>query len=129
MFLINLDKCTGCGNCIDICPVQAISMQDEQAVINSDKCAGCGVCVDECPNDAIYKRELESEVKEIAVGGGTNDNPRGEKILGQSTLATKSDLRQAKPTCYQGAALDIARNRLRGVGSERGCCNRRGWRG
>ena len=49
---VDKDKCTGCGLCVDVCPVEAISI-DEIAVVDGDLCTDCGSCVDECPNEAI----------------------------------------------------------------------------
>ncbi|MDI6689912.1 MAG: 4Fe-4S binding protein [Actinomycetota bacterium] len=68
MFFIDPERCTGCGNCIEVCPMQAISIQNEKAVIDTDECAECGLCVDECPNGAIYEREVESEVERREAG-------------------------------------------------------------
>ncbi|MDI9527957.1 MAG: 4Fe-4S binding protein [Pseudomonadota bacterium] len=50
---IDKELCTGCSACIDICPMDAISLLDGIAQINEEECAGCGVCVDECPTGAI----------------------------------------------------------------------------
>ena len=46
--------CTGCGACINICPVDAISMKEEQygfsvPVIDKAKCINCGKCKAACP--------------------------------------------------------------------------------
>lgn len=49
---INKVKCTGCGDCVDSCPVEALSIENEKAVVN-DECIDCGVCVEECPNGAL----------------------------------------------------------------------------
>lgn len=46
------EKCTGCGNCVDVCPCEAIEL-DEIAKVNQQTCTDCGVCVDECPCEAI----------------------------------------------------------------------------
>lgn len=52
------DDCNGCGSCDNCCPFNAISMDDEMAVIDQAKCMGCGVCEDVCPIGAIsLKRE------------------------------------------------------------------------
>ncbi len=52
--LINADECTGCGTCVDECPVEAISLNDKDiAVVNADECTECGACVDACPVEAI----------------------------------------------------------------------------
>jgi len=45
-------KCNGCGKCVGICPVNAIKIEQEKALVN-DECVECGVCVNECPNEAI----------------------------------------------------------------------------
>lgn len=51
---VNADECVGCGTCVDECPSEAISMNDDDiAVINADECTDCGACVDACPTEAI----------------------------------------------------------------------------
>ncbi len=51
---VNVDKgkCTGSGECVDVCPVEALSLEDGKAVVN-DECIDCGSCVDVCPNGAL----------------------------------------------------------------------------
>lgn len=46
------DKCVACGACADVCPNEAITIEDV-AVIDASKCVDCGACVDECPSEAI----------------------------------------------------------------------------
>lgn len=46
------DKCVACGECLDSCLFDALSMKDGAASI-SDNCDGCGVCWSLCPNKAI----------------------------------------------------------------------------
>jgi ferredoxin len=50
---IDMELCTGCGACVEACPVDAISVQDGKARIDADKCVRCGVCEGECPAEAI----------------------------------------------------------------------------
>jgi len=50
--VVNADKCTGCEECVETCPVEAIAMEDGKAVV-SDDCVDCGQCVDACPSEAI----------------------------------------------------------------------------
>ena len=61
--VVDSEKCTGCGICVDVCPAGAIEV-NEQAVINTDACTGCAACVSECLNDAITIAQKE-------VGKGT----------------------------------------------------------
>ncbi|MCP4672863.1 MAG: P-loop NTPase [Desulfobacula sp.] len=48
--VINQDKCTECGRCIEVCRFDAVS-NDFQ--VDPIECEGCGVCVDLCPEQAI----------------------------------------------------------------------------
>ncbi len=49
--------CTACGDCLTVCPYDAISMAEEGdrhfAVISPTGCKGCGGCVPMCPENAI----------------------------------------------------------------------------
>ncbi|MDD6210127.1 MAG: DUF362 domain-containing protein [Bacteroidales bacterium] len=45
--LIDGDKCISCGECIDGCAQNAISI--DPVVIDPDKCVGCGKCIGICP--------------------------------------------------------------------------------
>ena len=47
------DACIGCGACTEICPVNAVAMDDELLQVDMDWCIGCGVCMTVCPEDAI----------------------------------------------------------------------------
>jgi len=47
------EKCTHCGVCIAVCPVNAITMKDFKISFDSEKCIACRNCVDACPFNAI----------------------------------------------------------------------------
>ncbi|MCX5714400.1 MAG: DUF362 domain-containing protein [Candidatus Omnitrophica bacterium] len=47
-------KCSACGCCIAICPVEAVSFKEGRAFIDQRKCVGCGECLCACKFDAIY---------------------------------------------------------------------------
>jgi MinD superfamily P-loop ATPase len=48
--IVNLNKCSECGLCRDLCRWDAIS---EDFKVNPIRCEGCGVCVYFCPEEAI----------------------------------------------------------------------------
>lgn len=49
----NLELCNGCETCISRCKMEAITLQDEKAVVNLDRCIGCGNCVPYCGQKAM----------------------------------------------------------------------------
>jgi ferredoxin len=56
---INETLCELCGQCVELCPFNALQM-DDGLILNWEKCMGCGVCVDLCPSEAI-SLELDSQ--------------------------------------------------------------------
>jgi Fe-S-cluster-containing hydrogenase component 2 len=50
---VDVARCTGCGACVEVCPVGAIALIDDKACIDEETCTGCEACVDACPEDAI----------------------------------------------------------------------------
>lgn len=45
--------CIGCGICQKNCPNEAITLEDNKAVIDQAKCVKCGACMEKCPKKAI----------------------------------------------------------------------------
>jgi len=58
---IKTDVCNGCGQCVIVCPVQAIRMVDNKAVIDEELCVECSVCYRDanCPVNAIRMKRLK----------------------------------------------------------------------
>jgi ferredoxin len=50
---VKQEDCIGCGTCVEECPVDAISMEDEKAHIDMELCIRCGTCHDVCPEEAV----------------------------------------------------------------------------
>jgi len=51
---VNKELCTGCGACVEECPVDVIELKaDGFAEINEAECVRCGRCHDVCPQQAV----------------------------------------------------------------------------
>jgi len=60
-FVVNVDgeKCEGCEECVDVCPVEVFEMVDDKSSpVNADECLGCESCVEVCEPGAITVEEI-----------------------------------------------------------------------
>jgi ferredoxin len=53
---VDEDTCTACGACAEVCPADAITVEDS-AKVDPELCTECGACVEECPLEAISLEE------------------------------------------------------------------------
>lgn len=53
--VINQESCFSCGCCAEVCPVNAITLNENSTPnpVDQDKCIGCGKCIKVCPAKAI----------------------------------------------------------------------------
>lgn len=49
----NPETCTGCGSCVEHCPVSALTMVQELPVVNPELCIACFCCQEICPEKAM----------------------------------------------------------------------------
>jgi len=54
--------CFGYGDCLTVCPSDAICMENNLAHIIAEKCTGCGLCVKACPNKLISIQKADIPV-------------------------------------------------------------------
>jgi ferredoxin len=69
--VVNEPKCNGCGKCVNVCPVEAMTLvsandphlpKRKKAVVNEERCLGCGVCVRSCTSKSVV---LKSRPKRV----------------------------------------------------------------
>jgi heterodisulfide reductase subunit A len=70
---VNVNLCTGCGMCVDVCPYEAITLKENKAEVNDVLCEGCGTCAATCLRAAIQTKNLTPlqvhEMIKASVGG------------------------------------------------------------
>jgi electron transport complex protein RnfB len=61
--VVDAEMCSGCGDCLERCQFEALSMPDDICVVDYSRCVGCGLCATVCPTEALYlERRPEGEV-------------------------------------------------------------------
>ncbi len=61
--IVDEELCSGCKTCLELCPYNAISFDEEKklASINEALCKGCGTCAAACPSGAIVSKHFTTE--------------------------------------------------------------------
>jgi MinD superfamily P-loop ATPase len=98
--VIDQDKCTDCGVCLDLCRWDAISNDFE---VNPIACEGCGVCVHFCPEKAIDFPE----------------NTCGEWYISDTRLGPMVHARLGIAEENSGKLVTLVRQEARKLGEER----------
>ena len=60
---IDADECSGCGTCVETCPIKVVAADDGGTpAVDRSVCLGCGVCVMSCPTGAMSLKKREQRV-------------------------------------------------------------------
>jgi Fe-S-cluster-containing hydrogenase component 2 len=108
MIFVDEDKCTGCGDCLEVCPEEgAIALQEEKVIINRELCTNCAACMPACPEGAIYEVEAAPVAAERAKPAQVTKQP----ALRRARPAIVSTLAAAAPLAVD-AAVGLAKRWL-----------------
>ncbi|MBL7118730.1 FAD-dependent oxidoreductase [Candidatus Bathyarchaeota archaeon] len=88
------ERCDGCRECVEICPVGAIEDSPTGLMVNPISCVGCGICVPRCPRQAIdldhcNEAQLLAQIHEVSREG---KSPRIVAFLEGNTAYASADL-------------------------------------
>jgi ferredoxin len=63
---VKSEDCAGCGDCLERCQMDALSLEDDIIVHDERRCIGCGLCTTVCPSECLLLvRKPEEELKSI----------------------------------------------------------------
>jgi ferredoxin len=95
--VVDREKCAGCKTCVQICPVTAIEMDQEEgkpkAVIDEKECQACLICVMRCPEKAIA---MEPRTSPLKIGVELTAVPPEEV----ATLCRRAHMYPEQIVCY-----------------------------
>lgn len=75
---VNEEDCMGCGDCLERCQMDALSMDGDIVVLDADRCIGCGLCISVCPTTALIMEPRE----------GAPVPPLDHKLLNAALMAS-----------------------------------------
>ena len=120
-----INLCISCGKCIDVCPVKALSRNEQKKVIwDSEICINCDKCIKTCENSSSPKikivdsdyllneiKKVKSFIKGITVSGGES-SLRYEFL---TELFTKVKKEFPNLTCFvdTNGGLDFSQEKYR----------------
>ena len=74
--------CDQCGVCAEVCPMNAIYMDDGIYIIDEDECNGCMTCVEECPLGVFFEhKNMEIPIKCTLCGECAKICPREALVI------------------------------------------------
>ena len=81
--------CLGCGDCVAVCPFDAIHMNPETGLpeIDAEKCTACGKCTTECPRHLLELRPVGKLNRRVWVACASRDRgPVARKICSAACI-------------------------------------------
>ena len=105
MLQIHLERCNGCGACVEICPEGALYLVDGKAVIDIGLCRECEACVAACPVEVIAN---SSQAASTDAGRMRMPVPQPESQVIRVKMEPAPVPEQAKIFPAVGAALSWA---------------------
>jgi len=100
---VDLEKCTYCGRCAEVCQYHAIAVLGEHVLVFPELCHGCGSCALNCPTGAISEVPKTMGVIE---GGQAELIPFAHGIMNVGEAMATPIIRQLKRRTLGDAGAD-----------------------
>lgn len=98
--------CIGCGKCQKVCKFEAITVENNVALIDNEKCKACGMCVSECPTGAIHATEPVMIVVEKLKAKKAADAAKAKEEAAQKAAEAKAAAEAAPAPAAEAVPSD-----------------------
>ena len=88
MIEINMQRCNGCGECVEVCPNGAIYLVEGKATVEQTLCSDCASCVAICPTKAISLVTPAEAVVESVRAPALQPEPQAIQVKTKSAPAS-----------------------------------------
>ena len=105
--VVDLEKCTGCGQCVDLCAFGALSLQSGQPVVNQFLCEGCGTCEVVCPAQAVRLKPVVNAQLRVKQDAGGFPLVAAQLYPGETGSGKIVDRLKEKAAALRGEVLVI----------------------
>ena len=92
-FIIDSEKCIGCGQCVTTCQRRVLEIQNKKAVATGANCFYCGHCLAICPQNAVRASGCDDEIWELS-----NDTAFLDEVSLKKHIKFRRSIRQYKET-------------------------------
>ena len=73
---LDLEKCTGCGMCLSVCPHRVFEKAGKKVmIVDRDACMECGACAKNCAFEAISVEQGVGCAAAVIIGFFTGTEP------------------------------------------------------
>lgn len=87
--------CLGFGDCANVCPFDAINVEDGLASIDYEKCTGCGACADSCPRSLIQIVPFHQDRMLVVACSNKDRGPDVRAVCRQGCIACQACARKS----------------------------------
>jgi heterodisulfide reductase subunit A len=109
--IIDRMKCDLCGNCVTICPTDALIIRNSKLILSPISCINCGACVPVCPKVAIDQNNFTEKQLIAQIRGITAEKTEKPKIIAfveRKTAYSSLDLAGTRRLSYTANIRPIA---------------------
>jgi len=101
--VVDMEKCNLCGNCVAVCPADAITIVDSSIQVTPVACINCGACVPVCPKGAIdqnnfKEKQLLEQIRGVSIG--ETKEPKIIAFVERKTAYSSLDLAGTRRLSY-----------------------------